>query len=143
MFIPVLILIRVAIGLTNKSNYHQFFWSFAPQIRSGVKGQNQQQQQSPSPSKDPQKTLNTSEVDKLFEEFQNSDKRLSSDFKPFAKNPEKQKRYELFLRMKDKGQKGKWILGWTLGCCFLFPVTLLISPKVPTLSKSSLALDQK
>lgn len=77
------------------------------EVRSGVKGQNQHQQQA---SKDSQKTLDTSEVDKLFEEFQNSDKRLSSDYKPFARNPEKQKRYELFLRMKDKGQKDRYYL---------------------------------
>lgn len=30
----------------------------------------------------------------------------SSDFKPFAKNPEKQKRYENYVESLKKGQKG-------------------------------------
>lgn len=79
----------------------------SPQVRSGTKGQNQQQAQLTTSLEDSEKTLDTSEVDKLYEEFKNADKKLSSDYKPFARNPEKQKRYDLFLRMKDKGQKGK------------------------------------
>lgn len=31
----------------------------------------------------------------------------SSDFKPFAKNPEKQKRYENFVKSLKQGEKGK------------------------------------
>ncbi len=71
------------------------------QVRSGTKGH------PTASSEDAEKTLDTSEMDKLYEEFKNADKKLSSDYKPFARNPEKQKRYDLFLRMKDKGQKGK------------------------------------
>lgn len=78
--------------------------TFSHQIRSGVKGQNLQQPT--PPSKDSHDTLDTSEMDKLYEEFKNSDKKLGSDFKPFASVPEKQKRYDLYLRMKEKGQKG-------------------------------------
>lgn len=75
-----------------------------PQIRSGVKGQQKQPATGP---KDSTKPIDTSEVDKIYEEFKKSDKKLGSDFKPFASVPEKQKRYELFLRMKEKGQKGE------------------------------------
>lgn len=34
----------------------------------------------------------------------------SSDFKPFAKNPEKQKRYENFVKSLKKGEKGEILL---------------------------------
>lgn len=34
----------------------------------------------------------------------------SSDFKPFAKNPEKQKRYENFVKSLKQGEKGKIFL---------------------------------
>lgn len=34
----------------------------------------------------------------------------SSDFKPFAKNPDKQKRYENFVKSLKKGEKGKIFL---------------------------------
>ncbi|XP_069986550.1 G patch domain-containing protein 1-like [Penaeus vannamei] len=34
----------------------------------------------------------------------------SSEFKPFARNSEKQRRYELFLRMKERGQKDRYYL---------------------------------
>lgn len=34
----------------------------------------------------------------------------SSDFKPFAKNPEKQKRYENFVKSLKQGEKGKMFL---------------------------------
>lgn len=56
--------------------------------------------------KEPEKTMDTSEVDQLFEQFKSTEKKLGSDFKPFSKDPEKQKRYELYLRMKEKGRKG-------------------------------------
>ncbi|XP_063889799.1 G patch domain-containing protein 1-like [Scylla paramamosain] len=77
------------------------------EIRSGVKGQQQQPAVGPKESSKP---IDTSEVDKIYEEFKNSDKKLGSDFKPFASVPEKQKRYELFLRMKEKGQKDRFYL---------------------------------
>ncbi|XP_066990837.1 G patch domain-containing protein 1-like [Macrobrachium rosenbergii] len=75
------------------------------EIRSGVKGQSGDYVQ-----KRKQKTEDNSEVDKLFEEFKNSGGSLRSDFKPFAKNEEKQRRYELFIKMKDKGQKDRYYL---------------------------------
>ena len=52
------------------------------------------------------KSFDTSEVDKIYEEYKNTNSRLSTDFKPFSKDPDKQKRYDLFLKMKEKGHKG-------------------------------------
>ncbi|XP_064120817.1 G patch domain-containing protein 1-like [Macrobrachium nipponense] len=75
------------------------------EIRSGVKGQSGDYVQ-----KSKQKVEDNSEVEKLFEEFKSSGGSLRSDFKPFAKNEEKQRRYELFLKMKDKGQKDRYYL---------------------------------
>ncbi|KAG0714577.1 G patch domain-containing protein 1 [Chionoecetes opilio] len=78
------------------------------EIRSGVKGQNQLPPT--PPPKESKKTLDTSDVDKIYEEFKNSDNKLSTDFKPFGSVPEKQKRYELFLKMKQRGQKDRFYL---------------------------------
>ncbi|XP_068230027.1 G patch domain-containing protein 1-like [Palaemon carinicauda] len=75
------------------------------EIRSGVKGHSWD-----TPKKSKTKTEDNSEVDQLFEEFKNSGGSLRSDFKPFAKNDEKQRRYELFLKMKDRGQKDRYYL---------------------------------
>lgn len=77
----------------------------------------------PHPSQPPisQEPQTTSEVDGsaatgeipliqlLGEEMEesNTEHRTTIAYKPFGKVPEKQKRYELYLRMKEKGLKGK------------------------------------
>ncbi|KAK4319559.1 hypothetical protein Pmani_009503 [Petrolisthes manimaculis] len=85
------------------------------EIRSGVKGYTPKVPPQNVMQKKSEKTLDTSEVDQLYEEFKSSEKKLGSDFKPFSKDPEKQKRYELYLRMKEKGQKGQFYLAQPRG----------------------------
>lgn len=74
------------------------------EIRSGVKNEvKQSQQQTKGDIHD------TSDIDKIYEEFKTASMK-SSEFKPFARNSEKQRRYELFLRMKERGQKDRYYL---------------------------------
>ncbi|CAL4081886.1 unnamed protein product, partial [Meganyctiphanes norvegica] len=50
------------------------------------------------------------EIEKLYEEFKSSGSKPLSEYKPFAKDPEKQRRYELYLRMKAAGHKDRFHL---------------------------------
>lgn len=74
------------------------------EVRSGVKGKVH------LPPRDYSKDVNTDEVDKIYEEFNISNAKFNSDFKPFMKDPEKQRRYDLFLRMKERSQEARFHL---------------------------------
>nr|XP_045615000.1 G patch domain-containing protein 1-like [Procambarus clarkii] len=74
------------------------------EVRSGVKGKTL------LPPKDQPESIDTLEVEKIYDEFKNSGSKFSSDFKPFSKDPDKQRRYDLFLRMKERGQKDRFRL---------------------------------
>ncbi|KAK7072915.1 G patch domain-containing protein 1 [Halocaridina rubra] len=78
------------------------------EIRSGVKGK---LPESPITSKasgeDPKDTF---DVDKLYEEFQSFEGTSGVGYKPFARDEAKQRRYELYMKMKERGQKDRYYL---------------------------------